>query len=99
MGPPLQGCRILVAGYLGLRSQARPSPGYNIAGLQPSTGRSPRERQRDWIEEAEGVLSLDGSVGREPKRDVAQSNRLGHEDRLDPTFKRAAEGAAVSLIG
>jgi len=36
MGPPLQGCRILVAGYLGLRSQARFSPGYNIAGLQPS---------------------------------------------------------------
>ena len=36
MGPPLQGCRILVAGYLGLRSQARSSPGYNIAGLQPS---------------------------------------------------------------
>ena len=33
---PLQGCRILVTGYLGLRSQARFSPGYNIAGLQPS---------------------------------------------------------------
>ena len=25
-----------MAGYLGLRSQARFSPGYNIAGLQPS---------------------------------------------------------------
>ena len=36
MLPPLQGCRILVAGYLGLRSKARFSPGYNIAGLQPS---------------------------------------------------------------
>ena len=36
MLPPLQGCRILVTDYLGLRSQARFSPGYNIVGLQPS---------------------------------------------------------------